>query len=79
MKGNNILHTVSYEFFQVSLIVYMLLVLVEILQPGVVSTFFNINYLLLFVLITGIISVISQSTIQEHEKTYSKSKSYKVK
>jgi hypothetical protein len=79
MKGNNILHTVSYEFFRVSLIVYMLLVLVEILQPGVVSTFFNINYLLLFVLITGIISVLSQSNIKEHEKTYSKSKSYKVK
>ena len=48
------------EFFQTSLVTYLILTLAETLRAGTVSNFFNMNYLLLVVLITGLAMVITE-------------------
>jgi hypothetical protein len=53
------LHTVSREFFTASLTTYLLMVLAEALKSGYVTNFFNINALLLVVLVTGVGMVLS--------------------
>jgi hypothetical protein len=49
------------EFFQTSLVTYLVLTLAETLKTGVVSNFFNMNYLLLVVLVTGLAMVLTES------------------
>ncbi len=46
------------ELFQVSLVTYLILLLLETLDKGFVSNVFNLNYLLAVVLISGIIKVL---------------------
>jgi len=46
------------ELFNVSLITYLILLLLETLDKGFVSNVFNLNYLLGVVLISGIIKVL---------------------
>lgn len=51
------LHIIGREFFRVSLPVYVALVLSDIIFLGIVSNFFNLNYLLLVVVVSGMIMV----------------------
>ncbi len=55
------LYIIARELFQAMLVTYMILIVVETLRSGYVSNFFNLNYLLIGVLITGIIMVITDS------------------
>jgi hypothetical protein len=65
MSFKNTLSIIGRELFQISLITYLLLVLLETFKSGSVSNFFNLNYLLFAVLITGIMMVIGDPTEQE--------------
>jgi hypothetical protein len=53
-------YIVAREFFQVSLVTYLLLTLAETLKTGFVSNFFNLNYLLIIVLVTGVAMVLTE-------------------
>lgn len=48
------LHIVSKEFFQAGLITYAALLANDLVYVGTVSNFFDLNHLLLLVLIAGI-------------------------
>jgi hypothetical protein len=48
------------EIFQVALVTYLLLTLAETLKEGFVSNFFNMNYLLLVVFVTGLAMVLTE-------------------
>ena len=54
------LNIVGREFFQVSLVTYLGLTLGETLRPGFVSNFFNLNYVLLVVLVSGVVMVLTE-------------------
>jgi hypothetical protein len=58
LKDNT--NIVAKEFFQVSLVTYLLLTLAETVHEGFVSNFFNMNYLLMVVLITGVAMVLTE-------------------
>jgi hypothetical protein len=60
MNKLSMANTVSKEFFQVLLATYLLLTLTEIYREGFVSNFFNTNYLLLVVLISGVAMVLTE-------------------
>lgn len=47
------------ELFQVSLLMYLVLVLAETVKGGFVSSYFNLNYLLGVVLISGVLMVLT--------------------
>lgn len=49
------------ELFQVSLVTYLILLLWETLDRGAVSNVFNLNWLLVIVLVSGIIKVLPVS------------------
>lgn len=51
---------IGKEFFQVALVTYLLLTLAETLREGFVSNFFNMNYLLLVVLVSGVAMVLTE-------------------
>lgn len=53
-------HVAAREFFQVSLVTYLLLTLAETLRTGVVSNFFNLNYLLIVVVVSGAVMVVTE-------------------
>jgi hypothetical protein len=74
MSKSNIIHTISREFFQVFLVTYLLLTLAETFREGFVSNFFNINYLLAVVLISGVAMVLTESevTVKKLRKRVSK-------
>ena len=55
------LHAASKEFFGASLAVYLLIILAETLKSGYVSYFFNINFLLIVVLVTGVTMVLTDT------------------
>jgi hypothetical protein len=55
-----ILYVLSREFFQGLMVTYIMLTIVETLWAGIVSSFFNLNYLLLSLLITGVMMVVSE-------------------
>ena len=61
IKGHNA-ELVNYTF-QILLVTYLVLLLVEQVWPGVVSVYLNLNYFLIFVILSGILDVFS-----EHEK-----------
>ncbi len=52
------------EFFQVSLVTYLILLLLETVSPGYVSNVFELNYLLGVVLVSGILMVISDISLR---------------
>ncbi len=56
---------IGHELFQSSLITYLLLTLAESLKDGYVSNFFNLNYLLLVVLVTGVAMVLTDENKPE--------------
>lgn len=64
------LHIVSEEVFQISLCGYLLLLLLETIQEGFVSTFFNLYYLLAVIVISGIGMVLleKESTHEAYKK-----------
>ncbi|MDB5178660.1 MAG: hypothetical protein JWN01_603 [Patescibacteria group bacterium] len=62
-------NTSSREFFQVSLVTYLLLTLAEALKEGFVSNFFNMNYLLLVVLLAGVAMVLTEPAESEIKRT----------
>jgi hypothetical protein len=59
----NAVNTSSREFFQVFLVTYLLLTLAETYREGFVSNFFNINYLLAVVLVSGVAMVLTEAEI----------------
>ena len=65
-KGN--LASVINYFFQTILITYLVLLLLEQVWPGLVSTYFRLNYLLIIVIIAGIFDVFSEHLKKPDEK-----------
>src|SRR3989344_383387 len=61
IKGHNA--ELVNHIFQILLVTYLVLLLVEQVWPGVVSVYLNLNYFLVFVILSGIFDVFS-----EHEK-----------
>ena len=57
IKGNYA--EIISHLFQTLLVTYLLLLLIEQLWQGVVSVYFNLNYLLVIVIIAGILDVFS--------------------
>jgi len=57
------------EIFQFSLVTYIILLLVETVQEGFVSYFFNLNILLGFVLLMGILMTITHNEQLEQHTT----------
>jgi uncharacterized membrane protein len=51
------LHIISSELFQISLVTYLALLLLETVISGFVTFFFNLNWLLIVVVISGILMV----------------------
>lgn len=56
-----LLNIVFEEFFQFSLITYLILILLESFRQGFVSFFFNINILLFLVLASGVVMVLTRT------------------
>jgi hypothetical protein len=56
----NGINIVGREFFQVFFVTYLLLTLAETFREGFVSNFFNMNWLLLVVLVSGIMMVLTE-------------------
>ena len=54
-----LLRDVNQDIFGVSLSLYLIFVLLETIKEGFVSFFFNINYLLVIVLASGVITVLT--------------------
>ncbi len=59
-KARETNYVLCREFFQVMLVTYLTATLAETLHTGVVSNFFNLNYLLIVVLISGVGMVIAE-------------------
>lgn len=55
------LYIFSKELFSASLLVYLVLLILETIKSGFVTFFFNINIILILVLISGIIMVVTES------------------
>ncbi|MEK6855424.1 MAG: hypothetical protein AABX73_04340 [Nanoarchaeota archaeon] len=56
------------HLFQTLLVTYLLLLLLEQIWKGVVSTYLNLNYLLIVVIIAGILDVFSEQPKKEKER-----------
>lgn len=54
------LHITSREFFQTQFFAYLILAVAETIKKGMVSNFFNMNYLLAVILILGVIMVATE-------------------
>jgi hypothetical protein len=63
------------EFFQVSLVTYLVLLLLETVSPGYVSNVFNLNILLGVVLVSGILMVISDISLRTFFRSWGINKS----
>src|SRR5260370_11358997 len=57
-------HLIAQEFFQYSLITYLILLLAETLKEGFVSSFFNFNILLWIVLLRGVCMVVTNPSVE---------------
>jgi hypothetical protein len=62
------IHLLVEEFFQYSLLTYLILVFVELLKTGEVSFFINIYIILVLVLISGLIMILTHNKYLEPEK-----------
>jgi hypothetical protein len=60
-RTKKLINVSSREFFQVFLVTYLLLTLAETFREGFVSNFFNINYLLGVVLVSGVAMVLTET------------------
>ena len=56
-KLKNKMVVIGEELFQVSLITYLIFLIIETIQEGFVTNFFNINILLILILIGGITKI----------------------
>lgn len=65
-KGNTA--HIIHHLFQTLLVTYLILLLIEQVSTGFVSTYLNLNYLLILVIISGILSVFSEPDKIKHEK-----------
>jgi len=54
-------HIIAQELFQFSLIIYLILVLLESLKQGFVSTYFNLNIIFGILLISGLCMVLTDT------------------
>lgn len=76
------IYLIAKEFFQFSLLTYLILLLTETLSEGFVSLFFNLNILLIVVLFCGIISLLTYNkTIilpQKKKINYAKNIEYSI-
>lgn len=66
-------HLVAEEFFQYSLITYLILLFAETIKEGFVSFFFDLNILLVVVLLSGVIMVLTH-----HEELEKLKKPHKI-
>lgn len=64
-KGNTAL--IINNFFQTILITYLVLLLLEQIWIGLVSTYLNLNYLLIIVILAGILDVFSEHKTPEKQ------------
>lgn len=46
--------------FQILLLTYLILLLIEQIWAGIISTYLNLNYLLVFVILIGVLDVFSE-------------------
>jgi len=60
--------TLNQDFFSVILVTYLLLLLLETIWEGFVSSYFNLNSFLTIILIIGIIAVLTGKEDHEIEK-----------
>ena len=60
------------HIFQTILVTYLVLLLVEQIWTGLVSTYLNLNYLLIIVIIAGILDVFSEHPPKNKEETTKK-------
>jgi hypothetical protein len=69
-----VINVISREYFQVFLVTYLVLTLAETYREGFVSNFFNINYLLVVVLVSGVAMVLTEAevTVKKFRKRVSK-------
>ena len=65
-KGHNA--SLVNHTFQTVLVTYLILLLLEQIWPGLVSTYLNLNILLVIVIISGILDVFSEHTKPKNEK-----------
>jgi hypothetical protein len=70
MSITTTINIVGREFFQVFLVTYLLLTLTETWRQGFVSNFFNMNWLLLIVLVSGVAMVLTEP--EERAKRFRK-------
>ncbi len=70
LKGHNA--DIVNHTFQVLLVTYLVLLLIEQVWSGVVSIYLNLNYLLIIIIIVGVLDVFS-----EHHKIISKRTNWK--
>ncbi len=68
MRLRSAINIASKEFFQATLVTYLLLTLAEVWREGFVSNFFNMNYLLIIVLISGVAMVLSEAAERKYHK-----------
>lgn len=66
----------NHEFFSTLLVTFLLLLLVETVWEKSVSTFMNINYFLIIVIVSGAISVLTRTEGEKMEKVNSTKKDY---
>ena len=55
------------HIFQVLLVTYLVLLLIEQIWAGIVSAYLNLNYLLVIVIIAGILDVFSEHPLKQRE------------
>jgi hypothetical protein len=55
------LHIIFRSLFENSLSTYLILLLLEIIKPGFVSFFFNLNNLLVVVLVSGLVMIFAEN------------------
>jgi len=72
MKGLRFLLGMNRYFFQYALITYLILLLIETVWEKTVSNHLNLNNLLIAVIISGIITVLSQEKSGRKEKKIEK-------
>ncbi len=56
------------HIFQILLVTYLVLLLIEQVWTGLVSTYLNLNYLLVFVIFSGILDVFSEHSPRKREE-----------
>lgn len=66
------IHLITEEFFQFSLLTYLILLLLEALQEGFVSFFFDLNSLLCVVLLSGLVMVLTSTEQTKTSITFHK-------